>query len=40
MKRELTPNEIIFSAVCNDITKQTNINRIPKSKATLNKIKK
>lgn len=40
MKRELTPNEIIFSAVCNDITKQTNINRIPKNKTTLNKIKK
>lgn len=40
MKRELTPNEIIFSAACNDVTKQTNINRIPKSKTTLNKIKK
>lgn len=40
MKRKLTPNEIIFSAVCNDITKQTNINRIPKNKTTLNKIKK
>lgn len=40
MKRELTPNEIIFSAVCNDITQQTNINRIPKNKTTLNKIKK
>ena len=40
MKRELTPNEIIFSAVCNDITKQTDINRVPKNKTTLNKIKK
>lgn len=40
MKRELTPNEIIFSAACNDVTKQTNINRIPKNKTTLNKIKK
>ena len=40
MKRELTPNEIIFSTVCNDIAKQSNINRIPKNKTTLNKIKK
>lgn len=40
MKRELTPNEIIFSAVCNDATVQTDINRIPKNKTTLNKIKK
>ncbi|HCW53892.1 MAG TPA: ATP-dependent protease [Clostridium sp.] len=40
MKRELTPNEIIFSAVCNDVKIQTDINRIPKNKTTLNKIKK
>ncbi|MBE6062749.1 MAG: ATP-dependent protease [Clostridium butyricum] len=40
MKRELTPNEIIFSAVCNDATTQTDINSIPKNKNTLNKIKK
>ncbi|NME82937.1 AAA family ATPase [Clostridium sp. SM-530-WT-3G] len=40
MKRELTLNEIIFSAACNDVTIQTDINRIPKNKTTLNKIKK
>ena len=40
MKRELTPSEIIFSASDDDVTKQTNINRIPKSNTTLNKIKK
>ncbi|WP_294393193.1 AAA family ATPase [uncultured Clostridium sp.] len=40
MKRELTPSEIIFSACGNDVTKQININRIPRSNATLNKIKK
>ena len=40
MKRELTPSEIIFSASVNDVAKQTNINRIPRSNTTLNKIKK
>lgn len=40
MKRELTPSEIIFSASSNDVMKQTNINRIPKSNTTLNKIKR
>ena len=40
MKKELTPSEIIFSSCDNDVTKQTNINRIPRSNATLNKIKK
>ena len=40
MKKELTPSEIIFSSCCNDVIKQTNINRIPRSNATLNKIKK
>ncbi|WP_294373136.1 AAA family ATPase [uncultured Clostridium sp.] len=40
MKRELTPSEIIFSASINDVMKQTDINRIPKSNTTLNKIEK
>lgn len=40
MRKELTPSEIIFSASDNDVTKQTNINRIPRSNTTLNKIKK
>ena len=40
MKKELTPSEIIFSSCDNDVAKQTNINRIPRSNATLNKIKK
>lgn len=40
MKRELTPSEIIFSASINDLMKQTDINRIPKSNTTLNKIEK
>ena len=40
MKKELTPSEIIFSSCDNDVTIQTNINRIPRSNATLNKIKK
>lgn len=39
MKRELTPSEIIFSVSVNDVLKQSNINRIPKSNTTLNKIK-
>ena len=40
MRKELTPSEIIFSASDNDVIKQTNINRIPRSNTTLNKIKK
>ncbi|MGN0144932.1 MAG: AAA family ATPase [Clostridium sp.] len=40
MKRELTPSEIIFSVSSNDVMKQNNINRIPKSNTTLNKIKR
>lgn len=40
MKKELTPNEIIFCASCKDAVKQSNINRIPEVMTTLNKIKK
>lgn len=40
MKKELTPNEIIFCASCKDAIKQSNINRIPEVMTTLNKIKK
>ncbi|AQS08986.1 Lon protease [Clostridium saccharobutylicum] len=40
MKKELTPNEIIFCASCKDAIKQSSINRIPEVMTTLNKIKK
>lgn len=40
MKKELTPNEIIFCPSCTDIIKKSNINRVPEFTSTLNKIKK
>ncbi|OOM06671.1 AAA family ATPase [Clostridium saccharobutylicum] len=40
MKKELTPNEIIFCASCKDAIKQSSINRIPEVMTTLSKIKK
>ena len=40
MKRELTPNEIIFSASCNDTTNLDSDNRMSEIKTALNKLKK
>src|SRR5471030_2003417 len=40
MKKELTPSEIIFCAPHTDNIKESNINRIPETVVTLNKIKK
>ncbi len=40
MKKELTPNEIIFCTSCTDNIKKSNINRVPEFTSTLNKIKK
>ena len=40
MKKELTPSEIIFYASHADTVKKNNINRIPETTSTLNKIKK
>lgn len=40
MKKELTPNEIIFCASCTDTIKKNKNNRVPEFTSTLNKIKK
>lgn len=40
MKRELTPNEIIFSASCNDTKNKDSAKRISEFKTALNKLKK
>ncbi|MBN7573819.1 MULTISPECIES: AAA family ATPase [Clostridium] len=40
MKKELTPNEIIFCTSCTDNIKKSNINRVPEFTSTLNRIKK
>lgn len=40
MKKELTPNEIIFCATRTNAIKKVDINRIPEFKSTLNKIRK